>query len=350
MPEKNAKTLRWEKSGQFTLEAQQGEEQGDLFICEIVNWLVKDDIASMEFPLFSLAKQKDTKTREYRRGNKTVRIIPSSVGAATVFDKDLLLYIGSQIVEARNKGLMPSRSAKISSIDFLLGTERGDGAGSYERIINMLRRLRGTTIETNIPTGEKKVTQTDGFSMIDTYTVLSGKKGSRKIVDKKTGKSEEVETEKVFSFTVKISEWLYNGLMNFEVLTLDRGYFKLSSPIERRLYEIARKHCGDQPIWKINIDLLAEKIGTSRERFKVRQDIRQAIQADALPQYRVALDPSAAPDDVVFYTRNTAKLSMELIRTNCARWFQTLERYDNVEKWRKQKVLPASVLPANADV
>lgn len=320
--------------------------QGDLFTCEIANWPIKDDIASMEFPLFSLAKRKDTKTREYRRGNKTVRIIPSSVGAATVFDKDLLLYIASQIVEARNQGLMPSRSVKISSIDFLLGTDRGDGAGSYERILDMLRRLRGTTIETNIPTGIDKVTQTDGFAMIDTYTVLSGKKIVRKVLDKQTGKHKEVEVEKVFSFTVKISEWLYNGLMNFEVLTLDRGYFKLSSSIERRLYEIARKHCGDQAMWKINIDLLAEKIGTSQDRFRVREDIRKAIAEDALPQYRVALDSRAAPDDVVFYTRSTSKLSMELMRTNCASWYATLERHDNQDKWRK----PARAKPAIEDV
>ena len=308
MTEKNVKTPRRRKSDQIAQEP--ASIQGDLFVCEIANWPVKDDIASMEFPLFSLSKQADTKTREYRRGNKIVRIIPSSVGAATLFDKDLLLYISSQIVEARNQGLTPSRTVKINSIDFLLGTERGDGAGSYERVIDLLRRLRGTTIETNIPTGADKITQTDGFSMIDSYTVLSGKKSSRKILDKKTGKSDEVDTEKVFSFSVKISEWLYNGLMNFEVLTLDRGYFKLSSPIERRLYEIARKHCGDQAIWKINIDSLAEKIGTSQQRFRVREDIRKAIFTDALPQYRVALDSHAKPDDVVFYTRSTPKLSM----------------------------------------
>ena len=317
--------------------------QDDMFACEITNWPVKDDIASMEFPLFSLSKQKDTKMREHRRGNKIVRIIPSSVGAATLFDKDLLLYISSQIVAARNQGLTPSRSVQINSIDFLLGTERGDGAGSYERIIDMLRRLRGTTIETNIPTGAGKITQTNGFAMIDSYTVLAGKKGNRK---KANGKEEEFEeVEKVFSFSVKISEWLFNGLMNFEVLTLDRGYFKLTSPIERRLYEIARKHCGDQPLWKINIDLLAEKLGSGNERFRVREDIRKAIARDALPQYRIALNTRTKPDEVVFYTRTTGKLSMELMKNDSARWFETLERSDNQGKWKKT----TKEKPANGD-
>ena len=312
-------------------------EQGDLFLCEIANWPVKDDIGSMEFPLFSLSKQKDTRTREYRRGNKVVRIIPSTVGAATIFDKDLLLYAASQIVEALNMGLPVSRTVKVESCDFLLGTDRGDGRTSFESIIGMLRRLRGTSLETNVPTGKGRVTQTEGFSMIDSFRVLSEKKRTVAVVDKATGKTEPVEVERVLSFTMTISEWLYNGLLNFEVLTLDRGYFSLTRPFDRRLYEIARKHCGDQPMWKMNIDDLAEKIGTGQPRRRVREDIRHAIKSDVLPQYRIALDTSASPDDVVFYTRDTAKLSLFLIRDHMTGWFDALERADNIAKLRQAK-------------
>ncbi|WP_354674301.1 replication initiator protein A [Cupriavidus alkaliphilus] len=296
---------------------------------------LKDDLASMEIPLFSLAKQKDVQTREYRRGNKTIRVIPSSVGAATVFDKDLLLYVASQIVEALNKGKQVSRTVQIDSIDFLLSTDRGEGRASYERIIDMLRRLRGTTIETNIPTGGK--VQTEGFALIDHYKVLSEKTRTTVVQSPRTGKNEQIEVLRVFSFVVTISEWLYNSLLSFQVLTLDRAYFSLSRSIDRRLYEIARKHCGDQPMWKINIDLLAQKIGTTRERFKIRDEIRDTIEADHLPEYRVALDPRKKPDDVVFYTRDTARLHRELIRANEYHWYQSLERSDNVALWRSSK-------------
>lgn len=315
---------------------KQEPEQGSLFVCEITNWPVKDDLASMEFPLFSLAKQKDTKTREFRRGNKVVRIIPSSVGAATVFDKDLLLYIASQIVEAHDQGRPVSRTVQIDSFDFLVGTGRGDGRASFERIIDMLRRLRGTTIETNVPTGKEKVMQTEGFSLIDHFKVLSNKTRVDQKVDKKSGKTETVEIERVFSFTVTISEWLYNGLLNFEVLTLDRGYFQLSRSFDRRLYEIARKHCGDQAVFKINIDGLAEKIGTARQRFKVRDEIRAAIEADNLPEYRIALDTARSPDQVVFYSRDSAKVAQHLMKTKEYDWFNALERSDNLGAWRKK--------------
>ncbi|MBT2326856.1 replication initiator protein A [Variovorax paradoxus] len=123
--------------------------QGDLFACDIRSWPVKDDLASMEIPIFSLAKQKDLSTREYRRRNKTASIRPGADGAATVFDKDLLLYVASQIVEAPNQGRPTSRIVRVDSIDFLTGTARGDGRASFERILDMLRRLAGTRTETS---------------------------------------------------------------------------------------------------------------------------------------------------------------------------------------------------------
>ena len=289
-------------------EHEQADAQQDLFVCNIANWPIKDDIASMEIPLFSLAKQKDTNTREYKRGGQTIRIIPSSVGAATVFDKDLLIYIASQLVEARNTGKPVSRTVEVDSYDFLVGTSRSDGQASFDRIADMLRRLRGTTIETNIETGG--VRQLDGFSLIESYRIIDTTRN-------KTG---------ALKFSCTISEWLYNGLMNYEVLTLDHGYFKLSKPIERRLYEIARKHCGDKAFWKINIDLLAEKVGTSRERFRFRNEIRQVIKADSLPEYRLAIDPAESPDMIVFYTKNSGKLAKELISGNLSTWFNTLEK------------------------
>lgn len=280
------------------------------------SWPVKDDLASMEIPLFSLSKQADTATREYRRGPKVVRIIPSSVGAATMFDKDLLIYVASQIVDALNNGQPVAKTIHVDTFDFLTKTERGDGGGAYQGILPMLRRLRGTTIETNIPTGD--VVQTDGFSMIDTYKILSEK--SRK--DPKTGK----DITRVLSFTVTISDWLWNGLMKYEVATISPKYWKLSKPIERRLYEVARKHCNDKAMWKINIDLLMEKIGVSRERFKFREDLRKIIKADTIPDYELALDFNATPDDVWFLTRNLAKLHKHIIDNGLYEWFKGLER------------------------
>jgi hypothetical protein len=61
--------------------------QPDLFVVleAIHDWPVKDDVSSMEYPIFSLSKNRDTRIRVYSRAGRSIRIIPSAVGAATVF-------------------------------------------------------------------------------------------------------------------------------------------------------------------------------------------------------------------------------------------------------------------------
>lgn len=288
-------------------------KEPDLFVCNLASWSVKDDMASMDVPIFSLARHGDKKVRAYQRGNKSLTITPSVLGAATVFDKDLLLFVVSQIIEAKNKGLPVSRTVRVDSYDYLVGTDRGDGRKSFEGIMGTLRRLKGTNLETNITTGSVK--QIKGFGLIENYQILTEKK--RTSIDAVT---------RVLSFEITLSEWLMNGLDEFQVLTLDRDYFKLSKSIDRRIYEIAKWHCRDQAMWKINIDLLAGKAGISRERFKFRLDIRGLIERQPLPGYFIALDTATSPDSVVFYSREPAALTRYLISKNLIKWFETLER------------------------
>ena len=187
-----------------------------------------------------------------------------------------------------------------------------------------MRRLKGTNLETNIETGN--IRQTHGFGLVDDYKMLTEKK---RISPLAGGKKAAEEITRVISFELTLSEWLMNGLAEFQVLTLDRDYFKLDKPIDRRLYEIAKWHCRDQALWKINIDLLAGKVGTSRERFKFRADIRSAIKRQPLPEYYIALDNAASPDMVVFYTRKVPDLSRYLISSDLIKWFETLEQRKN---------------------
>jgi plasmid replication initiation protein len=53
---------------------------------------------------------------------------------------------------------------------------------------------------------------------------------------------------------VSLNEWLYNAILAREVLTLNRDSFRLDGGLERRIYELARKHCGSQAKWTIGID------------------------------------------------------------------------------------------------
>src|SRR5215475_5805207 len=64
----------------------------DLFICDVLDAIPKDDMASMEHPIFSLATRADTRVLRYEHRNVLVEIAPSVKGLATIYDKDILIY------------------------------------------------------------------------------------------------------------------------------------------------------------------------------------------------------------------------------------------------------------------
>lgn len=283
--------------------------QTELFSASIAEWSLQDDLVSMEYPLFSLSKNPDLSIREYENpaSKKKFRITPSVLGAATVFDKDLLLFIGSQIIEARRVGLPISQNVKVDTYSFLTGTNRNPGGKAYENVLDMLRRLKGTQLETNIETGGEE--ETSGFGWIEDYKIT-------KYTSKGSG---------VLECEVTLSNWLYKGLINNETLTIDHRYFALTQPLERRLYELARKHAGSKAIWKADIDMMHVKSGTTQSLRHFRSDVRKVIERDGLPDFHLALDTSVKPQMLVFYTRDRRALGDELRRHSLNEWFAALE-------------------------
>ena len=57
--------------------------QHDLFICDVLDAIPKDDMASMEHPVFSLSTKPDNRTRRYEHNGSVIEIIPSGKGLAT---------------------------------------------------------------------------------------------------------------------------------------------------------------------------------------------------------------------------------------------------------------------------
>ncbi|MFX4813571.1 replication initiator protein A, partial [Acinetobacter baumannii] len=73
-----------------------------------------------------------------------------------------------------------------------------------------------------------------------------------------------------------------------EVLPISRDYFRLRRPIDRRLYELARKHCGKQPMWRVGVSLLQKKIGSQDDRHFL-EHLRDLANSNDLPDYQVRL-------------------------------------------------------------
>ena len=63
---------------------------------------------------------------------------------------------------------------------------------------------------------------------------------------------------------IEISEWIFNSIRRNTVLTLHRDYFRLRKPIERRIYELARKLCGAKAEQEIGLAKLLLRTGRVR--------------------------------------------------------------------------------------
>jgi len=249
--------------------------EADLFVCDILDATPKSDQASMEHPLFSLSVKKDMAAFKYQQGNVQVKITPAAEeGRANVFDRDILIYVLSQLMAAKNEGHQIGRRVQISAHDLLKATNRHTTGQAYATLRRALTRLQFTQIETNIHDGG--VGEWRSISFITDARIVK-----------------EDETGRLLSVELEMGDWLVKAIENKNVLTLHRSYFNLRKPLERRLYELARKHCGQQGVWRIGLDKLQHKTGstsTSKEFKRLVKSICRTDEEQAhMPDYRFRL-------------------------------------------------------------
>lgn len=77
--------------------------QADFFICDVADAVLKDLIPQMEHPFYALSKKPETSIRRYEHEGKWLEVIPSVKGQATIYDKDILIYVVSQIMHSLNR-------------------------------------------------------------------------------------------------------------------------------------------------------------------------------------------------------------------------------------------------------
>ena len=270
----------------------------DFFLADLFDYALKDDGASMEAPIFTLATKPDLSIWEWRSKDesKYVKVAPSVLGRATQHDKDVLIYVCSQMVAGLDRGRedAKNRTVRFTVYDFLVTTNRQTSGEGYRLLQEAFERLRGTSITTDIRTGGQRVKQ--GFGLIDEWQIVE----------------KSPTDERMIAVEVTLSRWLFHAIQAFEVLTIHPDYFRLRKPLARRLYELARKHCGHQTQWKIGLALLQAKSGSKSTLKEFRRAVR-AIEADnSLPEYRLVLNDD--DDTVTFHARDAKKLLASLAK------------------------------------
>jgi len=261
----------------------------DFFIADILDAAPKSDIGSMEHPIFSLSKKPDFTIRKYEHKDVTVEVQPSAKGIANIWDKDVLIYCCSQLREGINRGREPNPVVHIRAHDLFVATNKKlVGGGDYRQLLDSLERLAGTRIKTNISTGD--TVDRYNFGLVVQYKV-----------HEETIRGQQ----RMSSIAIEIPSWLYRAVVSGEVLTLDRDYFRLRGGIERRLYELARKHCGKQAKWKIGMQSLHKKTGSQSPMKAFKHQVLKLVESDHIPEYSMTFNQK--DDQLSFYNRKGGK-------------------------------------------
>ncbi len=251
-------------------------QQLDLFRALPGNMAPRDSQDLMSWPFFSLSKSRRIQPIDFRMGEVSIRVEATPEhGMATIWDADILIWAASQIVEARDHGLMTSRLMTATPYEILAFIGRGDSLRDYERLKASLDRLQATTIATSIR--QPTIRRRHRFSWINEWKErLDGQ-----------GRPRGIE--------LILPDWFYNGVINDAfVLTIDRAYFDLTGGIERWLYRLVRKHGGRQRDgWSFDLPHLHLKSGSLSSLKRFAFEMRRIVARQPLPGYRLGLESAA---------------------------------------------------------
>ena len=153
------------------------------------------------------------------------------------------------------------------------------GGSDYEKFKAMLERLKGTSIFTDIKAGRRRFAA--AWSWIDEWNY------------------HEDETGGVRGVEVYLSNWFFQRVIEDRaVLSIDPEYFSLKGGVQRWLYKIARKHCGNNEQWSFSVKALYELYPSGREFRKFKADLKRVVLSDCLPEYHTAWDDA---QEMVFF-------------------------------------------------
>ena len=233
----------------------------------------RDQRDLMERPFFSLAKAKRVTPISYKAGTTEVQVyaVPEH-GLATIWDADVLIWAGSQLVEALDRGLPTSRFFRFTPYQLLTAIGRATGNREYQLLRGALARLQSTVIRTTIRQGEHWRRQQ--FSWINEWEELATRAG------------------RIEGMEFVLPDWFYQGVLDRRlVLTIDPSYFALTGGIERWLYRVARKHAGRQADgWRFDLRHLHTKSASTARFTDFALDVRRIAARQPLPGYRLEVE------------------------------------------------------------
>ena len=247
--------------------------QGELFLLDSpLQGEIRGERSLMAFPFFALAKNAWMKPLAYNTESVSIEVRPSASGVATIYDKEIVLYIASLMAAKIEAGEEVAQDFVFTAHDLFSVTGSNHSARSYGRLSEALERLQGTQIKTNIEAGGEGE---EGF-----FSWLS----EAKLHYSKTRSGER----RLKAVKVRLCDWLFRAILrDRQVLNYAHAYFQLG-PIERRIYEVARSTCDSDRV-EVDLATFRLQIGYQNPLANFRNALKQIAGTNAIPDYQLEL-------------------------------------------------------------
>ncbi|WP_083748326.1 replication initiator protein A [Sphingomonas sp. Sph1(2015)] len=289
-----------------------GRPQGDLFYLDSpLTSEIRGERSLMAFPFFALSKTAWMKPLTYSHANVAIEVRPSAKGVATIYDKEIVLYIASLMAAKIERGEEVGQDFIFTAHDLFSVTGSNHSARSYQRLSEALERLQGTQIKTNIEAGGEGE---EGF-----FSWLS----EARLHYSKTRTGER----RLKAVKVRLCDWLHRAILrDKQVLAYAAAYFQLG-PVERRIYEVA---CATAEDGRLEIDLATFRlqVGYQNPLANFRAAMKAIAQADAIPDFQVAIIEDAESEPTEGRGRGRRAPSARVIVTARPRALEDLAEAD----------------------
>lgn len=265
---------------------------------------LRDNRDVMEFPFLSLQKKRVVPI-EFQGPKVSIEVhSPAKFGIATIWDWDLVIFAASHLNDAIENSGTASPNIRFAPHDALRQMRRGTSGRHYAELANAIRRLRMTTVITNIrfddEAGEERP-----FSWLSNYAIPK-----KYALSSMTPENPNGEADPSRPWEIELPPWLYKAVLRQrEILAVHPDYFDLTGGVERWLYRLARKAVPDKadfPGISFRMETLFARSGLSGRLRQFRAKLEEIAEKQTLPEYDVVISRSG-PHELVTLIRNRAK-------------------------------------------
>lgn len=254
---------------------------------------LRDVRMTMDYPLVSLETGRKEPI-QFVGPRGYVKVVPSADShIASIYDYDLIIYLVSELNDGKNRGSTLDNTVMFHPIRLLKGIGRGTSGRDYQRLAAAIRRLRTTTITTNLKLAENFGVEVP-FSWIRHYEIPNYMEGND---------STKIRTN--CPWVVELPEWVPSLFdTQRDILRVHPNYFSLRSAIARALYRTARKSVNpDTKRWMYHARTLHQRYALRSTLPRFVRKVCEIADADILPDYAIDVIYDGKQSSITFRER-----------------------------------------------